>query len=112
MKKQYKCDKKTAHSFNIGNLIWLQIKDIKIHQKSPKLGPRQLDLFKVIKRIGDLDFKLDLLHFLKLHPIFHINCLALYCNNSLNKSPLPDSITVKDEEEYKVDKITDFHIFW
>jgi hypothetical protein len=54
MKEQYKRDKKTAHFFNIGDLVWLQAKDIKIHQKSPKLGPCQLGSFKVIECIGDL----------------------------------------------------------
>jgi hypothetical protein len=78
MKEQYERDKKTAHSFNVGDLVWLQAKDIKIHQKSSKLGPCQLGPFKVIERIGNLDFKLDLPHYLKLHPIFHINHLASY----------------------------------
>jgi hypothetical protein len=59
MKKQYEHNKKTAHTFNIGGLVWLQAKDIKIHQKSSKLGPYQLGPFKVVERISDLDFKLD-----------------------------------------------------
>jgi hypothetical protein len=111
MKEQYKRDKKTAHTFNVGDLVWLQAKDIKIHQKSPKLGPRQLGPFKVIKRIGDLDFKLDLPHYLKLHPVFHVNRLAPYRDNGLDKPPPPDPVTVEGEEEYEVDKITDSRIF-
>jgi hypothetical protein len=111
IKEQYEYDKKTAHSFNVGDLVWLQAKDIKIHQKSPKLGPRQLGPFKVIERISDLDFKLDLPHYLKLHPVFHVNRLAPYRDNGLDKPPLPDSVTVEGEEEYKVDKITDSRIF-
>jgi hypothetical protein len=111
MKEQYERNKKTAHFFNISDLVWLQAKDIKIHQKSPKLGPRQLGPFKVTKRISDLDFKLDLPHYLKLHPVFHVNRLALYWDNGLNKPLPPDSVTVEGEEEYKVDKITDSHIF-
>jgi hypothetical protein len=31
MKEQYEHDKKTAHFFNVGDLVWLQAKDIKIH---------------------------------------------------------------------------------
>jgi hypothetical protein len=48
---------------------------------------------------------------LKLHPVFYINCLAPYWDNGLDKPPPPDSVTVEDKEEYKVDKITDSHIF-
>jgi hypothetical protein len=111
MKEQYERDKKTAHSFNVGDLVWLQAKDIKIHQKSPKLGPCQLGPFKVVERIGNLDFKLELPHYLKLHPVFHVNRLAPYRDNGLDKPPPPDPVTVEGEEEYKVDKITDSHIF-
>ena len=60
MKAQYERDKKTAHSFNVGDMVMLQAKDVKIHQPSPKLGPRQLGPFKILERIGDLDFKLEL----------------------------------------------------
>jgi hypothetical protein len=111
MEEQYKRDKKTAHTFNIGNLVWLQAKDIKIHQKSPKLGLRQLGPFKVIEHIGNLDFKLELPHYLKLHPVFYVNCLALYWDNSLDKPLPPDFVMVESKEEYKVDKITDSYIF-
>jgi hypothetical protein len=63
---------------NINDFIWLQAKDIKIYQKSFKLDPCQLGSFKVIKHIGDLDFKLNLSHYLKLYSIFYINYLAFY----------------------------------
>jgi hypothetical protein len=111
MKEQYERDKKTAHFFNIGDLVWLQAKDIKIHQKSPKLGPRQFGPFKVIKCIGNLDFKLELLHYLKLHPVFYVNRLTPYRDNGLDKPPPPDPVTVEGEEEYEVNKITDSCIF-
>jgi hypothetical protein len=107
MKEQYEHNKKTAHSFNVGDLVWLQAKDIKIHQKSSKLDPCQLSPFKVIKCISNLDFKLELPHYLKLHPIFYLNCFAPYRDNSLDKPPPPDLVTVKGKEEYKVDKIMD-----
>jgi hypothetical protein len=87
MKEQYEHDKKTAHSFDVGDLVWFQAKDIKIYQKSSKLGPHQLGPFKVIERIGNLDFKLELPHYLKLHSVFHVNRLAPYRDNSLDNTP-------------------------
>jgi hypothetical protein len=111
MNEQYERDKKTTHSFNVGDLVWLQAKDIKIHQKSSKLDPCQLGPFIVIKCIGNLNFKLDLSHYLKLYPVFNVNHLASYRNNGLDKPPLPDPVPVEDEEEYEVNKITDSHIF-
>lgn len=107
MKEQYERDKKTAHSFNVGDMVWLQAKEIKIHQKTPKLGPRQLGPFKVLERIGDLDFKLELPHWLKLHPVFHVNRLSPYRDNGLDKPPPPDPVVVEGEEEYEVEAILD-----
>ena len=60
MKDQYKHGKKTAHKFNVGNFVGLSSKDIKIHQQSPKLGPCQLSPFKVLERIRELDYKIEL----------------------------------------------------
>ena len=73
MKEEYEAAKKCAHLFAPGDMVWLSAKDIKVHQPSPKLGPRQLGPFKVLKKIGDLDYKLELPHWLKVHPVFHVN---------------------------------------
>ena len=105
MKAQYERDKKTTHSFNVGDMVMLQATDVKIHQPSPKLGPRQLGLFKILERIGDLDFKLELSGWLKLHPVFHVNQLSPYRDNGLAKPPPPDSVVVDGEEEYEVEAI-------
>ena len=110
MKAQYERDKKTAHSFNVGDMVMLQAKDVKIHQPSPKLGPRQLGPFKILERIGDLDFKLELPGWLKLHPVFHVNRLSPYRDNGLAKPPPPDPVVVDGEEEYEVKAVTDSRI--
>ena len=73
MKENFERDRKKVHSFHPDDLVWLQAKDVKIHQPSPKLGPRQLGPFKVIERRGDLDYKLELPDWLKIHPVFHVN---------------------------------------
>jgi transposase InsO family protein len=39
MKKQFERNKRLAHIFKVGDIVWLTAKDIKIHQKTPKLGP-------------------------------------------------------------------------
>jgi transposase InsO family protein len=39
MKKQFKQNKRLAYVFNVGDMVWLTAKDIKIYQKTPKLGP-------------------------------------------------------------------------
>jgi hypothetical protein len=39
IKEQFKWNKRLAHIFKVGDMVWLTAKDIKIHQKTPKLGP-------------------------------------------------------------------------
>ena len=91
-------------------MVMLQAKDVKIHQPSPKLGPRQLGPFKILERIGDLNFKLELPGWLKLHPVFHVNRLSPYRDNGLAKPPPPDPVIVDGEEEYEVEKILQHRI--
>jgi transposase InsO family protein len=69
MKEQFERNKRLAHVFNIGDMVWLTAKDIKIHQKTPKLGPRQLGPYKVLEWIGDLDYRLELPLYLNLNPV-------------------------------------------
>jgi hypothetical protein len=55
------------HTFAPGDKVWLNAKDIKVHQKSCKLGPKHLGSFTVVKKHGDLGYKLELLPLLKVH---------------------------------------------
>src|ERR1700677_5366854 len=48
------------YTFNVGDKVWLQAKQIKIHQQSAKLGPKQLGPFEVIEVRSDVDYKLAL----------------------------------------------------
>jgi hypothetical protein len=86
-------------------MVWLMAKDIKIHQKTPKLGPRQLGLYKVLERIGDLDYCFELPSYLNLNPMFYVSCLSPWHNNGLYKPPLPEHVVIQGKEEYEVNSI-------
>jgi transposase InsO family protein len=111
MKEQFERNKKSAHVFNVGDMVWLTAKDIKIHQKTPKLGPRQLGPYKVLERIGDLDYCLELLSYLNLNPVFHVSRLSPWHNNGLHKPPPSEPVVVQGEEEYEVDSIIDSRVY-
>lgn len=112
IKEQFEQNKKSAHMFNVGDMVWLMAMDIKIHQKTPKLSPQQLSPFKVLKQIRDLDYCLEIPPFLKVNPVFYVSWLSLWHNNGINM-PLPsEPVTVQSEEEYKVNMIIDSHVFW
>lgn len=93
--------------------MWLSAKDIKIHQASQKLGPRQLGPFTIIERVGDLDYKLDIPPALKIHPVFHVNRLSPWKGNKVNGEvpPPPEPVEVEGEEEYEVKEILDSRLY-
>jgi Chromo (CHRromatin Organisation MOdifier) domain len=104
---------KKPYKFKVGDKVWLQAKQIKIHQKSAKLGPKQLGPFEVLEVLSDVDYRLALPQSLKLHDIFHVDRLSPYGGNEINGQtpPPPDPITIDGEEEYEVDHIRDSRVF-
>lgn len=109
MKQAYEDGKRKAHTFKVGDRVWLTAKNIHIHQATPKLGPRQLGPFEVTERIGDLDYRLALPPALKLHDVFHVDRLSPWRGNEINGRlpPPPEPVEVEGEEEYEVDRILD-----
>jgi hypothetical protein len=93
------------HEFKVSDLVSLSAKDVKIHQKSPKLGPKRLGPFKVFEQIGNLNYQLELPAWLKIHNVIHVNCLAPWKDNGLDKPALPEPEVVDGKEVYKVEEI-------
>ena len=65
----------------------------------------------MIEKVGELDYKLDLPHWLKVHPTFHVNRLSPWHDQGVNKPPPPKPVQVGGEEEYIVEKILDSRVF-
>lgn len=109
LSKEHMKDARAIHAhpltFAIGDKVWLNSKNIKIHQASDKLSPPQLSPYEIIKRVGELAYKLKLPVALKIHPVFHIDRLSPYKGNTVNGllPPPPEPVQVSGEEEYEVD---------
>ena len=86
-------------AFTVGNKVWLQAKQIKIHQQSAKLGPKQLGPFEITEVLSDVDYRLKLPPALRIHDVFHIDCLSPYKGNEVNglKPPPPEPVTVNGD---------------
>ena len=67
-----------ASAFTVGDKVWLQAKQIKIHQQSAKLGPKQLGPFEITEVISDMDYRLALPLALKIHDVFHVDCKGVH----------------------------------
>ena len=100
-------------AFTVGNKVWLQAKQIMIHQQSAKLGPKQLGPFEITEVLSDVDYRLKLPPALRIDDVFHIDRLSPYKGNKVNglEPPPPEPVTVNGEEEYEVDHIRDSKMF-
>jgi hypothetical protein len=77
------------YKFNIGDKVWLQAKQIKVHQQSAKLGPKQLGPFKVTEVRSDIDYRLALPPALHIQDVFHVDCLSPYKGMKLTDKCCP-----------------------
>ena len=99
--------------FHLGDKVWLQAKQIKTHQQSAKLGPKQLGPFDITEVLSDIDYHLALPPALRLHDVFHVDRLSPYQGNDVNglTPPPPDPVTIDGKEEYEVNHIRDSKMF-
>ena len=61
--------------FNEGDDVWLLTKNIRMKRPSRSLSEKKIGPFRIIKKINDVAFKLELPPTLKIHPVFHVNLL-------------------------------------
>jgi RNase H-like domain found in reverse transcriptase/Reverse transcriptase (RNA-dependent DNA polymerase)/Integrase zinc binding domain/Chromo (CHRromatin Organisation MOdifier) domain len=114
-KKYYDAHKKSPPHMKIGDLVWLNRKNIGSNRPSSKLDAKRLGPFKILDVVGasQLAFKLDLPHQLKIHPVFHVSLLQPYQANSIpgriQAKPPPPAI-IDGEEEYEVAQVLDSRI--
>jgi hypothetical protein len=48
---------------------------LKQQNKDNKLAPKYYGPYKVLQRIGSMDYKLELPPYSHVHPVFHVSCL-------------------------------------
>src|SRR5690606_26351257 len=106
----YESCKRSAHQFKVVDYVWLNAKDIQIKVPTRKLGDLQLGPYKIIERIGDLDYRLELPPSLsRIHPVFHVDKLSPWKGNDVNGilPPPPEPVELEGELEYEVHDILD-----
>ena len=120
---------RVGHNFSVGDSVFLNTKNLPIgyanddpHRRKlqhPYAGP-----FKLIERIGDNVFRLDISTYWPLHDVFNVD--RFKCNDVDNSQlilPLPPLRTTKGGKvEFKVDKIINekkdehgmqlYHVLW
>ena len=71
---------------------------------SNKLAPRFVGPLKVLERIGEVAYKLDLPETMRIHNVFHVALLKRYHSDGRAKPPPPCEI-IDDEPEWEVARV-------
>lgn len=95
-------------SFQQGDLVLLHTKHLCPDQPSCKLSNPLAGPFKIDATISDHAYRLLLPPSWKVHPVFHIQMLELYPDNTRKSSDTPQSNTLRDDyEDFKIEGIQD-----
>lgn len=101
--KFYYDKSKRRVDFKEGDLVFLQVKPKRttlILGKDKRLTPRFAGPFKILKKIGNLAYRLDLPSHVKAHPVFHVTLLKKYVANA--NHVLQETSRLKDDGTLEV----------
>ena len=78
--KQQAYQHRNERSFEVGDWVFLRLhpyKQVSLKQskKNNKLSPKYYGPYKVLQKIGTMDYKLELHPSWQVHPIFNVSCL-------------------------------------
>jgi hypothetical protein len=95
-------------TIDIGDRVWLDSRNLQLKTNSPKLTDRRLGLFRVIEKLSDRAYRLQLPDNLKIHNVFYVGLLSRVKEDKAR--PIvrnPGPLEVEGEEEYEVEEIVD-----
>jgi hypothetical protein len=94
--------------FDGGEKVWLDSRNLRLKTNSPKLTDQRLGPFKIIEKLSDRAYKLELPENLKIHNVFYVGLLSKVKEDDsrlILREPGP--LEVEGEEEYEVEEIVD-----
>ena len=93
--------------FNVRDQVWLEAKNLKFPSETPKFKPKCLGPFRITRKIGKMNYELELPFQWKNHPVFHATLLTPY-RETKEHSPnyiKPPLDLIDGQEEYEVEAI-------
>src|SRR5262249_35002850 len=99
--------------FDVGDMVWLNAKNLTTKQPSKKLDHKRIGPFKIMKKVSSHAFRLELpagLCF--IHPVFHVSLLNKHDTNTIpnRTQPPPLPVEIDGTTEYEVSAILDSHL--
>ena len=87
--KSYADKQRLDSTYNVGDSVLLSTENLNKHSQSRKLYPKFLGPFKIIKKVNDVAYKLELPEHMKIHKVFHVNLLKPYIPGKTQMPPQP-----------------------
>ena len=94
----------------VGQMVWLDARNIRSDRPCPRLDWKKLGPFKISRKISRVAYELDLPSHFNIHRVFHVSLLEPAKENEYsarNQLELPPPMVVDGQEEYLVNKILD-----
>lgn len=92
--------------FGVGDMVMLKRTNLQTPRPSAKLDHQKLGPFKILEKIKNNAFKLDLPATWKIHPVFHTSLLEKAPTPIFqDMPPPPPAILVQNHQEYEVEAI-------
>jgi hypothetical protein len=104
-KKYYDQKRLKGPTFSEGDMVLLATKNINTKRPNKKLDYKYIGPYKVLEKISENNYKLDLPPKVRLHPIFHISLLEPTEGTIMVKTD--NETEVEDLEEYEAERILD-----
>jgi hypothetical protein len=95
-------------TFDIGEKVWLDSRNLRLKTNSPKLTDWRIGPFKVVEKLLDRAYRLQLPEILKIHNVFYVRILSKVKEDKARPIIMePGPLEIEGEEEYEVEEIVD-----
>jgi len=108
-KEYYDAGRKPDPNLQSGDMVWLLPRNIRTTRTCKKLDYKKIGPYKIIARIGESAYKLDLPPSMRIHNTFHISLLELYHDDKFSSQSAqpPPPIIIEGDPECELKQIID-----
>ncbi|KAA0038940.1 Retrotransposable element Tf2 [Cucumis melo var. makuwa] len=108
-------DRKRRHvEFQIDELVLLKIRPYRQttlrRKRNEKLSSRYFGPYKILERIGEVAYRLELPTDATIHPVFHVSQLRKFVSNQTNVFPTLQNVTEKFEWQSQPEEVRDYRL--